>query len=295
MKVLVTGVGGQLGYDVMRALARAGMECVGSARACGPAAETAPCVPLDITDPEAVRRVIGQVRPQAVVHCAGWTNVDAAEESQNRQAVFAANRDATRYIAKACKQAGCKLLYLSTDYVFPGTGSQPWKPDCRDFAPLNVYGRSKLEGEFAVAEETDAFFIVRIEWAFGKNGGNFVKTVLNLARTHDTLRIVDDQIGIPTYTADLARLITQMVQTEKYGYYHATNEGEYVSRYGLAREILRQAGLPTAVRPVTTAEYGPQKAVRPLNSRLDRGKLAAEGFDPLPDWQDAVRRYLQSL
>ena len=248
--------------------------------------------PLDITNAAAVQEVLKRVHPDAVIHCAAWTAVDAAEEPANQAKVHAVNAEGTAHIAQACAQTGCKLMYLSTDYVFDGQGDTPWQPDCKDYAPLNVYGQSKLEGELAVARAVERFFIVRIAWVFGQNGNNFVKTMLKLSQTHDTLRVVCDQIGTPTYTPDLARLLVDMIQTDKYGYYHATNEGGYISWYDFACEIFRQAGRPVKVLPVTTAEYGLSKAKRPFNSRLDKSKLVQMGSQPLPDWKDALKRYL---
>lgn len=291
MKVFVTGVAGQLGRDVMDELSRRGIEGVGSDIApAGPSD-----IPLDITDHTAVERVLGEVAPDAVVHCAAWTAVDLAEDADKRDKVRAINVDGTRNIANACKALGCKLVYISTDYVFDGQGTQPWRPECKNFAPLNFYGQTKLEGELAVEGLLNAFFIVRIAWAFGQNGNNFIKTMLRLGQTHDTIRVVNDQIGTPTYTHDLARLLVDMLLTEKYGYYHATNEGGYISWAQFAQEIYRQAGMDTTVIPVTTQEYGLSKAARPQNSRLDKSKLTESGFQPLPDWRDALGRYLQAL
>lgn len=294
MKVLVTGVGGQLGYDVMNELAKRGHECVGSdilrqERIALPYAY----VQLDITDKAAVDAALMQLAPDAVIHCAAWTAVDAAEEAENRAKVFAINADGTRYIAEACQKLDCKMMYISTDYVFDGQGTKPWQPDCKDYAPLNVYGESKLQGELAVAKILEKYFIVRIAWVFGANGNNFVKTMLNVGKKYDTLRVVNDQIGTPTYTFDLARLLVDMIETEKYGYYHATNEGGYISWYDFACEIFKQAGYSTEVIPVTTEEYGLSKAKRPFNSRLEKNKLSANGFTSLPDWRDALGRYLR--
>lgn len=287
MKVFVTGVCGQLGHDVIKELEKRGHTAIGSDLA--PAAQ----IPLDITDEEAVRRVLLEQKPDAVIHCAAWTAVDAAEDCEEK--VRAINAVGTKYIAKVCRELDCKMLYISTDYVFDGQGQTPWEPDCKDYAPLNVYGQTKLEGEQAVAELLDKFFIVRIAWVFGKNGNNFIKTMLNVGKKYDTLRVVKDQVGTPTYTLDLSRLLVDMVQTEKYGFYHATNEGGYISWYEFACEIFRQAGYPTKVIPVTTEEYGLSKAARPFNSRLDKGKLLAAGFEPLPSWQDALGRYLKEI
>ena len=293
MKVFVTGVNGQLGHDVVFDLQKRGIQAVGSDLA--PDCASIPELdyePLDITNAAAVQEVLKRVQPDAVIHCAAWTAVDAAEEPANQAKVHAVNAEGTAHIAQACAQTGCKLMYLSTDYVFDGQGDTPWQPDCKDYAPLNVYGQSKLEGELAVARAVERFFIVRIAWVFGQNGNNFVKTMLKLSQTHDTLRVVCDQIGTPTYTPDLARLLVDMIQTDKYGYYHATNEGGYISWYDFACEIFRQAGRPVKVLPVTTAEYGLSKAKRPFNSRLDKSKLLQTGFQPLPDWKDALKRYL---
>ena len=296
MKVFVTGVGGQLGYDVMNELAKRGHEAIGS--------DIQPkeninlpyqYIQLDITNTEAVNKVISEIKPEAVIHCAAWTAVDAAEEEENREKVFAINVDGTKNIAEACQKCSCKMMYISTDYVFNGQGIAPWQPDCKDYAPLNVYGESKLQGELAVAETLEKYFIVRIAWVFGKNGNNFIKTMLNVGKRFDTLRVVNDQMGTPTYTFDLARLLVDVVETDRYGYYHATNEGGYISWYDFACEIFKQAGYVTKVVPVTTAEYGLSKAKRPFNSRLDKSKLLEKGFEPLPDWKDALRRYLKEI
>ena len=284
MRVLVTGVNGQLGYDVVNELKSRKHEAIG-----------VDVAEMDVTDKNAVNRVIGEVRPDAVIHCAAWTAVDAAEEPSNYEKVMKINADGTKYIAEACKFVNAKMMYISTDYVFNGQGEIPWRADCKDYAPLNVYGESKLSGEKAVSELLEKYFIVRIAWAFGKNGNNFVKTMLKLSETHETLRIVADQTGTPTYTYDLARLLVDMVETEKYGYYHATNEGGYISWADFAKEIFRQTGKTTQVIPVTTAEYGLSKARRPFNSRLDKSKLVTSGFTPLPTWQDALARYLNVL
>ena len=296
MKVFVTGVGGQLGYDVMNELAKRVHECVGSDIL--PKEKIAlpfEYVQLDITDKAAVEQTISKLQLDAVIHCAAWTAVDAAEDEANKPKVYAINVDGTKYIAEACKKIDCKMVYISTDYVFNGEGTEPWQPDCKEYAPLNVYGDSKLKGELAVAEALEKYFIVRIAWVFGKNGNNFIKTMLNVGKKFDTLRVVNDQIGTPTYTFDLDRLLVDMVETDKYGYYHATNEGGYISWYDFACEIFKQAGYATKVVPVTTAEYGLSKAKRPFNSRLAKDKLQANGFEPLPTWQDALKRYLQEI
>lgn len=302
MVIFVTGVNGQLGHDVMNELAKRGYKGIGSdvapaysGMADGSAVTTMPYISLDITDKQAVQDVISQVHPDAVIHCAAWTAVDMAEDDDKIAKVRAVNAYGTQYIASACKQIDCKMVYISTDYVFDGQGTTPWQPDCKDYKPLNVYGQTKLEGELAVANTLEKYFIVRIAWVFGQNGKNFIKTMLNVGKTHDTVRVVNDQIGTPTYTFDLARLLVDMIETDKYGYYHATNEGGYISWYDFTREIFRQAGYTTKVIPVTTAEYGLSKAARPFNSRLDKRKLATNGFTPLPDWKDAVRRYLEAI
>ena len=284
MKALVTGVKGQLGFDVVNELKNRGLDAVG-----------VDIEEMDITDPESVSRVIGEAAPDVVIHCAAWTAVDAAEDPENIAKVRAVNVGGTRNIAQVCKKLDCKMMYISTDYVFNGQGTQPWQPDCRDYAPLNVYGQTKLEGELAVADTLEKYFIVRIAWGFGKNGSNFIKTMLNVGKKHDTVRVVSDQIGTPTYTLDLARLLVDMAESEKYGYYHATNEGGYISWYDFTCEIYKQAGYATRVVPVTTAEYGLSKAARPFNSRLDKSKLAENGFQPLPAWQDALQRYLKEI
>ncbi len=296
MKVFVTGVGGQLGYDVMNELAARGYECYGS-DVLPKEKITLPYnyIQLDITKQEDVEKVIGQLAPDVLVHCAAWTAVDAAEEEENKPKVMAINAMGTQYIAKACKKIDCKLVYISTDYVFNGEGTEPWDADCKEYAPLNVYGMSKLLGEKAVSETLSKYFIVRIAWVFGQNGNNFIKTMLNVGKKHDTLRVVNDQVGTPTYTFDLARLLVDMLETDKYGYYHATNEGGYISWYDFACEIFKQAGYNTKVVPVTTAEYGLSKAKRPFNSRLDKSKLILNGFKPLPDWKNALKRYLEII
>ena len=297
MKVLVTGVNGQLGHDVMLELAKRGHEAVGSGSGNtyrgADAVAALPYVQLEITDRGAVMQTIGELRPDAVIHCAAWTAVDAAEDAENREKVDNINHLGTKYIAEAAKAVDAKMIYISTDYVFNGQGERPWQPDDKCYAPLNVYGQSKLDGELAVADTLDKFFIVRIAWVFGLNGKNFIKTMINVGKTHDTVRVVNDQIGTPTYTLDLARLLVDMIETEKYGYYHATNEGGYISWYDFCCEFYRQYGLTTRVIPVTTAEYGLSKAARPFNSRLDKSKLREAGFAPLPAWQDAVKRYLK--
>lgn len=302
MKVFVTGVGGQLGHDIINELYKRDHEGIGSdiapeysGIADGSAVTTAPYFPMDITNPASVEKTLMQVKPDAVIHCAAWTAVDAAEEAENIPKVRAINGFGTQNIANACKKLDCKMVYISTDYVFDGQGQTPWKPDCKDYKPLNVYGQTKLEGELAVANTLEKFFIVRIAWVFGRNGNNFIKTMLKLSEKYDTLRVVCDQIGTPTYTLDLSRLLVDMVQTEKYGYYHATNEGGYISWYDFACEIFRQAGKTITVNAVTTAEYGVSKAARPYNSRLDRDKLIENGFTPLPTWQDALSRYLKEI
>lgn len=300
MRFFVTGVGGQLGHDVMNELAKRGYEGVGtdmapgySGIADGSAVTAMPYVQLDITDKEAVEKVITEVNPDAVIHCAAWTAVDMAEDDDKVELVRKVNAEGTQNIADVCKKLDCKMTYISTDYVFDGKGTRPWQPDCKDYKPLNVYGQTKLEGELAVSNTLEKYFIVRIAWVFGLNGKNFIKTMINVGKTHEEVRVVNDQIGTPTYTFDLARLLVDMCETEKYGYYHATNEGGFISWYDFCVEFYRQYGLTTKVIPVTTAEYGLSKAARPFNSRLDKKKLIENGFSPLPTWQDAVCRYLK--
>lgn len=300
MKIFVTGVGGQLGHDVVNQAVGRGYGVIGSdiaehysGIADGTAVTIAPYVQLDITDRIAVNNCIEEIKPDAIIHCAAWTAVDAAEDEENREKVDRINHLGTLYLAEAAKRVDAKMLYISTDYVFDGKGTRPWEPDDMCFAPLNVYGKSKLDGELAVSETLEKFFIVRIAWAFGLNGKNFIRTMINIGKTHDSVRVVNDQIGTPTYTLDLARLLVDMVETEKYGYYHATNEGGYISWYDFCKEFYRQYGLTTKVIPVTTEEYGLSKAVRPENSRLNKQKLVQAGFNPLPDWKDAVARYLR--
>ena len=302
MKVFVTGVGGQLGHDVMNELYKRGYEGIGSDVAekysgiqDGSAVTKMPYVSLDITNADAVRNKITEINPDAVIHCAAWTAVDLAEDDDKVEKVRAVNAGGTANIAAVCKDLNCKMMYISTDYVFDGQGTEPWQPDCKDYKPLNVYGQTKLEGELAVSETLEKYFIVRIAWVFGVNGSNFIKTMLRVGKTHDEVRVVNDQFGTPTYTLDLARLLVDMIETEKYGYYHATNEGDYISWYDFTCEIYKQAGYTTKVNPVTTAEYGLSKAVRPFNSRLDRSKLKENGFEPLPSWQDALSRYLKEI
>lgn len=282
MKVFVTGVAGQLGHDVVNELEKRGHFATG-----------VDVAEMDITDADACERVITEAAPDAVIHCAAWTAVDAAED--NEEKVRAVNARGTENIARVCRDIGAKMMYISTDYVFDGQGETPWQPDCKDYAPLSVYGRTKLEGELAVSGLLEKYFIVRIAWVFGRNGKNFIRTMLGLGKKYDSLRVVCDQIGTPTYTYDLARLLVDMIETEKYGYYHATNEGGYVSWADFAREIFCQAGMNTQVVPVTTAEYGLSKAARPFNSRLDKRKLVENGFQPLPNWQDALIRYLKEI
>ena len=302
MKVLVTGVGGQLGHDVMNELQSRGYKGIGSDIAPeyngiddGTAVCSMPYIQLDITDEAAVEVKISDLNPDAVIHCAAWTAVDLAEDEDKKDLVYAVNAKGTQNIANVCKKLNCKMIYISTDYVFNGKGEAPWKPDCKDYEPLSVYGETKLKGELAVANTLDKYFIVRIAWVFGKNGNNFIKTMLNLSKKYNSLRVVCDQIGTPTYTLDLSKLLVDMIETEKYGYYHATNEGGYISWYDFACEIFQQAGINIKVTPVTTAEYGVSKAARPFNSRLDKSKLTEQGFELLPTWQDALSRYLKEI
>lgn len=293
MKVLVTGVKGQLGHDVVNELTKRNHEAIG-----------VDIEEMDITDYSSVESGIKKANPDAVIHCAAWTAVDAAEDVDNQEKVHLVNATGTKHIAALCKELDIKLMYLSTDYVFDGQGTEPWQPDCKDYNPLNVYGKSKLEGELAIAELLNKYFIVRIAWVFGKNGNNFIKTMLKIGKSHDTLTVVSDQIGTPTYTYDLARLLVDMIETDKYGNYHATNEGGYISWYDFAKEIFHQAAAlghseyseeRLTVSPVTTAEYGISKAARPYNSRLDKSKLIDQGFTSLPTWKDALNRYLKEI
>ena len=302
MKIFVTGVAGQLGHDVMNELKKRGYDGVGSdvvpaytGIQDGSAVTKMPYISLDITDKAAVEKVLKEVQPDVVIHCAAWTAVDMAEDDDKVEKVRAVNATGTENIALVCKELNCKMVYISTDYVFDGQGETPWDPDCKEYKPMNVYGQTKLEGELAVSRNLDKYFIVRIAWVFGVNGKNFIKTMLNVGKTHDTVRVVNDQIGTPTYTYDLARLLIDMIETDKYGYYHATNEGGYISWYDFTCEIYRQAGYSTKVIPVTTEEYGMSKAARPFNSRLDKSKLVKNGFTPLPTWQDALSRYLKEI
>ena len=302
MKIFVTGVAGQLGHDVMNELAKRGHEGIGSDLAPTysgiqdeSAVTRAPYRALDITDKVAVKTLLEEIHPDVVIHCAAWTAVDLAEDADKREKVRAINAGGTENIAEACREIDAKMVYISTDYVFDGQGSTPWEPDCKDYKPLNVYGQTKLEGELAVCRILQKYFIVRIAWVFGLNGKNFIRTMLNVAKTHDTVRVVDDQIGTPTYTFDLSRLLVDMIETKKYGYYHATNEGGFISWYDFTREIYRQAALSTKVIPVSTAEYGISKAARPFNSRLSKEKLLLAGFQPLPTWQDALSRFLKEM
>ena len=302
MRVLVTGVAGQLGHDVMNELHKRGYEGIGSdihekysGAEDGSPVVGMPYVQMDITDKDRVEKLICDIRPDAVVHCAAWTAVDLAEDEDKQEKVFAINAKGTENIAEAVKKIDGKMVYISTDYVFDGQGTEPWKPDCKDYAPLNIYGKSKLEGELAVSKILDKYFIVRIAWVFGVNGKNFIKTMINVGKNHDVVRVVNDQIGTPTYTYDLSRLLVDMIETEKYGYYHATNEGGYISWYDFTKEIFAQAGIRSTVIPVTTEEYGLSKAARPFNSRLDKSKLKENGFDPLPSWKDALKRYLKEI
>lgn len=301
MKFFVTGVNGQLGFDVVSSLVQRGHTVTGNgskplspdsafASVCHSSSVDYICA--DITDKDAVRDAVFSVMPDAVIHCAAYTAVDAAEKEANREKVYAVNSIGTANLAGACAEVGAKMLYISTDYVFGGGGTDPWDPDCVDFSPLNVYGDSKLRGEDAVREALEKFFIIRTSWVFGANGSNFVKTMLRLSETYDSLRVVNDQIGSPTYTVDLARLIADMIETEKYGHYHARNEGGFISWYDFACEIFRLAGRNTRVIPVSTEEYGLSSAARPENSRLSTDKLAASGFDCLPGWNDALQRFL---
>lgn len=297
MKVLVTGTSGQLGYDVMMELKKRGHEGIGADRSDSDA--DFEHVILDITDAKRVSEVVNEIKPDAIVHCAAWTNVDGAEDPNNRDKVMAVNVEGTANLARAAKDVDAKFMYISTDYVFNGQGERPWEPDDKDYAPLNVYGQSKLDGELEVSKILDKYFIVRIAWVFGKNGNNFIKTMIKVGETHDVVEVVSDQIGTPTYTFDLARLLVDMIETDKYGYYHATNEGGYISWADFAEEIYKDAGMDVKVVAVSTEQYeekaGKTVARRPFNSRLNKSKLVEAGFEPLPTWQDAVERYISEL
>lgn len=311
MRIFVTGVAGQLGHDVMNELALRGYEGIGSDLTPeyngiqdGTAVTHMPYYSMDITDKSLVEKILLDVKPDVVIHCAAWTAVDLAEDEEQKEKVYAVNVKGTSYIAEVCKQLDCKMIYISTDYVFNGLGEKPWIADCTEYAPLNVYGKTKLEGELEVSRILEKYFIVRIAWVFGVNGSNFIKTMLKIGQNHTVLKVVNDQIGTPTYTYDLARLLADMSETEKYGYYHVTNEGGYISWYDFAKEIFRQsvemgadeyAEERLTVLPVTTEEYGLSKAARPFNSRLDKSKLLEAGFRPLPDWKDALNRYLRII
>ena len=280
MKVLVTGVKGQLGYDVVKECGKRGIEAIG-----------VDVEEMDITDAYACQRVIGQTRPDAVIHCAAYTAVDAAEE--NEALCRKVNAQGTRNIAQVCRDMDIKMMYFSTDYVFNGQGERPWEPEDKR-EPLNVYGQTKYEGELAVQELLEKYFILRIAWVFGVNGKNFIKTMLRLGKERGAVSVVNDQIGSPTYTYDLARLVVDMIQTDKYGIYHVTNEG-LCSWDEFACQIFKEAGMnEVKVTPVSSDAF-PVKAVRPHNSRMDKSKLAANGFEPLPSWEDALRRYLKEI
>ena len=311
MKVFVTGVAGQLGHDVMNELAKRGYKGIGSDIAPeyagvqdGSSVCTMPYISMDITNPDAVTKTLEEIQPEVIVHCAAWTAVDLAEDEDKKEKVYAINVLGTKHIAECAKKLNAKMIYISTDYVFNGQGEEPWTPDCTEYAPLNYYGMTKYQGEQAVSSLLDKYFIVRIAWVFGTNGKNFIKTMLNVGKNHDKIKVVSDQIGTPTYTLDLSRLLVDMLETDAYGYYHATNEGGYISWYDFTKEIFRQAVAlghleyseeKVQVSPVTTAEYGLSKAARPFNSRLDKSKLVENGFKPLPTWQDAVSRYLKEI
>ena len=287
MRVLVTGANGQLGHDVVNELKKRNHEAITTDIA-GDMDYL-----LDITK-ESVKDEIIKINPDVIIHCAAWTAVDAAEDEENKDKVFAINVTGTKNLVEAANEINCRFLYLSTDYVFNGQGAEPWQPDDKSYAPLCYYGETKLQGEFEVSK-LDKFFIVRIAWVFGKNGKNFIQTMINVGKTHDEVKVVNDQIGTPTYTYDLSRLLVDMIETDKYGYYHATNEGGFISWYDFCVEIYRQANLETKVVPVTTDEYGLSKARRPFNSRLDKSKLSDNGFERLPDWKDALVRYLKEM
>ena len=299
MVSLITGVAGQLGFDVVNELSKRGIVAIGSDIREEDEIVNKPnwtkYIQLDITDKEAVYKTIEELKPEAIIHCAACTNVDGAEAEENKPLVKKINVDGTDNLVKAAKEVGTKFLYISTDYVFDGEGEEPWKPDDKNYKPQNYYGQTKLDGELSVSSQLEKFFIVRIAWVFGLNGKNFIKTMYNVGKSHKEVRVVNDQVGTPTFTYDLARLLVDMIQTDKYGYYHATNEGGYISWYDLTCEIYKQVNMDVKVNPVTTEEYGLSIARRPHNSRLDKSKLIENGFEPLPDWKDAVKRYLDLI
>lgn len=292
MKILVTGANGQLGWDMISELKKRGHEPIAT-DILDSFEQECEYIKLDITDEKAVHDVITKTKPDAVVHCAAWTAVDAAEDEENKSKVYAINVLGTKYIAEACKEVDCKMIYISTDYVFSGEGTEPWEPDCEDFAPLNYYGETKLEGEFAVKRTLEKYYIVRTSWVFGSHGNNFVKTMLRLAETHKEVRVVNDQIGTPTYTPDLARLLVDMCETDKYGVYHATNEGGYISWAEFAKEIFRVAGKDTKVIPVTTEEYGESKARRPKNSKMSKERIYKNIKHQMPDWKKTLQDFIK--
>ena len=294
MKVFVTGSEGQLGYDIMRELSRSNHICIG-ADLFEKTHNNYPYIQLDIIDPIAVNRIISSFNPDVVIHCAAWTEVDAAEEPNNLQIVKSINTEGTRNIVNICKKLNCKMIYISTDYVFDGHGSEPWLPDCHQYHPLNIYGHSKLAGELIVASMLHKYYILRVEWMYGINGKNFVKTIINIGNKYDEVKVVYDQIGTPTYTVDISKLIIDMAEKERYGYYHAANEGGFISWYEFTSEIFRQTGITSKIVPVSTKEYGRSKANRPLNSRFDKSKLQENGFKLLPTWSDALTRFLKEM
>lgn len=293
--VFVTGAKGQLGFDTIKELQKRGISYIASDIGPDLFNEFSEYVPLDITKSDAVLSCLERYHPSAVIHCAAWTAVDAAEEENNRNKVYEVNVKGTENLACACNKIHAKLLYISTDYVFSGLGELPWKADCTDFSPLNYYGVTKLAGEKAVRNHLDRYYIVRTSWVFGLHGNNFIKTMLRIGANRDSVRVVCDQIGAPTYTEDLASLLVDMIQTDRYGCYHATNSGEFISWYDFCCEIYRLAEMKTVVTPVTTAEYGVSLAKRPFNSRMDLSKLQRCGFSSLPHWKDALERYLSKL
>ncbi len=299
MTVLVTGVAGQLGYDVVNELTERNHVAIGSdirkEEEIAFKSNWNQYIQLDITNKEQVKKIIDELKPDAIIHCAAWTNVDGAEDENVKPIVRRINVDGTDNLVKASLSYNSKFVYISTDYVFDGQGTKPWQPDDKNFAPQNYYGQTKLEGEMVVSSQLEKFFIVRIAWVFGLNGKNFIKTMFNAGKVHNEVRVVNDQIGTPTYTYDLAKLLVDMIESNKYGYYHATNEGGFISWYDLTCEIYKQTGLSTKVIPVSTSDYGKSIAKRPFNSRMDKTKLVREGFKPLPDWKDALSRYLKTF
>ncbi|SJZ77111.1 dTDP-4-dehydrorhamnose reductase [Anaerorhabdus furcosa] len=301
-KIFVTGACGQIGVDVVNELLNRKYEVIATdlCELCDYDLLTKfndeiMYFQLDIKNEDILRDVINKVTPDIIIHCAAWTSVDLAEFEENQELVRKINVESTKVLASCAKDLDIKIVYISTDYVFDGEGVDPWKPDCNNYNPLNFYGLTKLYGEMKITNALEKYFIVRTSWVFGKNGKNFIKTILELSKVHNEIKVINDQIGSPTYSFDLSRLIVDMIETDKYGYYHITNEGEYISWYELAKEVFFQKEISTKIIPVSTEQYGVNKAIRPLNSRLNKEKIIENGFKPLPVWKDAVSRFLKEL